>query len=262
MVAQFDEDGKKACTCVEFEGTRSKRNSKKSGTEVSTNSDRAVYSAVWRTQSNDGQTYIGAGKLNGRLVKVLRDTGCTGMIVDRALVPKVMVIPGSSGSLQMVDHTLIDVSLAIVYLDSPYYKGHYRVMFDSSAVYLVIIGNVRGARGMLPDRDWKAEDQPGVRAMTSGGNKDNYNDDDQGDDIPAWIFKKSNQEKTEKSAPKKRDSKKRPAQPKGNDDCARRNIKVKEDASEEECVARPVVRRAQVKKSDKVHPLKVKEVVG
>ena len=81
--------------------------------------DRAVYSAVCRAQSNDLQTYVGVGKLNGWPVKVLRDTGCTGMIVDRALVPEVMVIPGSSGSLQMVDHTLIDVPLANVYLDSP-----------------------------------------------------------------------------------------------------------------------------------------------
>ena len=43
MVAQLDEDGEKAFTCVEVEGTRSRRNSKKSGTEGSTNSDRAVY---------------------------------------------------------------------------------------------------------------------------------------------------------------------------------------------------------------------------
>ena len=118
MVAQLDEGNEKAFTCVEVEGTRSRRNSKKSGTEGSTNSDRAVYSAVCRAQSNDGQTYV---KLNGRVpVKVLHHTGCTRMIVDRALVPEVMVIPGSSGSLQMVDHTLIDVSLANVYLDSPY----------------------------------------------------------------------------------------------------------------------------------------------
>ena len=115
MVAQLDEDGEKAFTCVEVEGTRSRRNSKKSGTEGSTNSDRAVYSAVCRAQSND-------------------NTGCTGMIVDRALVPDVMVIPGSSGSLQMVDHTLIDVPLANVYLDSPYYKGHCRVMCVTSPV--------------------------------------------------------------------------------------------------------------------------------
>ena len=87
--------------------TRSKRNSEKSGTEGSTNSDRAVYSAVCHAQSNDGQTYVGVGKLNGRPGKVLRDTGFTGMIVDKALVPEVMVIPGSSGSPQMMDHTLI-----------------------------------------------------------------------------------------------------------------------------------------------------------
>ena len=261
MVAQLDEDGEKAFTCVEVEGTRSRRNSKKSGTEGSTHSDRAVYSAVCRAQSNDGQTYVGVGKLNGRPVKVLRDTGCTGMIVDRALVPDVLVIPGSSGSLQMVDHTLIDVPLANVYLDSPYYKGHCRVMCVSSPVYPVIIGNVRGARRMLPDPDWKAEDQPGVRARTSGGNKDKDNDDNQGGDIPAWMFRRSNQ-KTEKSAPKERDSKKKPAQPKENDDRARRNVKVKEGATEEKCVAGPVVTRAQAKKSDKVHPLKVKEAMS
>ena len=178
MVAQLDEVGEKAFTCVEVEGTRSRSNSKKCGTEGSTNSDSAVYSAVCHAQSNDGQTYVGVGKLNGRPVKVLRDTGCTGMIMDRALVSEVMVIPGSSGSLQMVDHTLIDVLLANVYFDSPYYKGHCRVMYISSPVYPVIIGNVRGARRMLPDPDWKAEDQPGVRARTSGGNRDKDNNDD------------------------------------------------------------------------------------
>ena len=118
MVAQLYEDGEKVFMCVEVEGTRSKRNSKKSSTKGSTNSDRAVYSAVCCAQSNDGQTYIDVGNLNGRPVKVLRDTGCTGMIVDRALVPDVMVVPGISGSLQMVDHALIDVPLANVYLDS------------------------------------------------------------------------------------------------------------------------------------------------
>ena len=222
MVAQLDEDGEKAFTCVEVEGTRSRRNSKKSGTEGSTHSDRAVYSAVCRAQSNDGQTYMGVGKLNGRPVKVLRDTGCTGMIVDRAFVPDVLVIPGSSGSLQMVDHTLIDVPLANVYLDSPYYKGHCRVMCVSSPVYPVIIGNVRGARRMLPDPDWKAEDQPGVRARTSGGNKDKDDDDNQGGDIPAWMFRRSNQ-KTVKSAPKERDSKMKPAQPKENGEFYKKN---------------------------------------
>ena len=123
-------------------------------------------------------------------------------------------------------------------------------MCVSSPIYPVIIGNVQGAQRMLPDPDWKAEGQPGVRARTSGGNKDK--------DIPAWMFRKSNQ-KNEKSAPKERDSKKKPAQPKESDDHARRNVKVKEGTTEEECVAGPVMTRAQAKKSDKVHVLKVKE---
>ena len=59
--------------------------------------------------------------------------------------------------------------------------------------------------------------------------------------------------KIKKSAPKNRDSKNEPGQPKENDNRARQNIKVKGGATEE-CVARPVVMSAQAKKSDKVHP--------
>ena len=68
---------------------------------------------------------------------------------------------------------------------------------------------------MLPDPDWKADNRPGVGVRT----KDKDNDDDQGIDIPAWM---PNQ-KTEKSALKKRDSK--PAQPKENEDHARRSMR-------------------------------------
>ena len=35
------------------------------------------------------------------------------------VIPEAMVIPGSSGLLQMVDYILIDVPLANVYLDFP-----------------------------------------------------------------------------------------------------------------------------------------------
>ena len=105
---------------------RSSGNSKKSNSNRLTSDDEAIYSAACRAQSNDGQIYIEVGKLNGRPVKVLRDTGCTGMIVDRALIPDSMVIPGSSGSLQMVDHTLIDVPLANVISGFPVLQRTYQ----------------------------------------------------------------------------------------------------------------------------------------
>ena len=103
------------------------------------------------------------------------------MIVDRALIPKAMVIPGSSGTLQMEDQWL-----ANVYVDCLYYRRHCRVMCVSSPVYPVIIVNMRDAGQMLPDPDWKAGDQRGARARTSGGN--NNDDDDQGGDMFSWMF--------------------------------------------------------------------------
>ena len=124
----------KSFRCVNVERPRSNGNSKKSTSNRLTSDDEAIYSAACRAQSNDGQIYIEVGKLNGWLVKVLRDNRCTWMIVDRALIPDSMIIPGSSGSLQMVDHALIDEPLAIVYQDSPYYKGHSKVMCVSSPI--------------------------------------------------------------------------------------------------------------------------------
>ena len=100
MVTRSHED---AFTCVNVERPGSSENSKKRNLNRLTGNHEAIYSAACRVQSNDGQIYIGVGKLNGRPVKVLRYTGCIGMIVDRALLPDSMVIPGSSGSLQMVD---------------------------------------------------------------------------------------------------------------------------------------------------------------
>ena len=184
MVARSNEDGEEAFMCMNVERPRSSGNSKKSNSNRLTSDDEAICSATCRAQSNDGQNYIEAGKLNGWPVKVLRDTECTGMTVDRALISDSMVIPGSSGSLQMVDHTLIDVPLANIYLDSPYYKEHCKVMCVSFPVYPVIIGNVKGACQMLPDPEWKAKDQRGARVRTSGCNKND--DDNQGGDMPSW----------------------------------------------------------------------------
>ena len=95
VVAKSHEGGEEAFTCVNVERPRSSGNSKKSSSDRITSNDEVIYSAVCHAQSNDGQIYIGVGRLNGWPVKVLQDTGCTGMVVDRALIPDAMVIPGS-----------------------------------------------------------------------------------------------------------------------------------------------------------------------
>ena len=71
----------------------------KSSSNGLTSNDETIYSAACHAQCNGGQIYIEVGKLNGWPVKVLRDTGCTGMFMDKELIPDAMVILGSSGSL-------------------------------------------------------------------------------------------------------------------------------------------------------------------
>ena len=71
MVARSHEDGEEAFTCVNVEGPRSSGNSKKICSNGLTSNDEAIYSAACHAQSNDGQIYIGVGKLKGWLVKVL-----------------------------------------------------------------------------------------------------------------------------------------------------------------------------------------------
>ena len=56
-------------------------------------------------------------------------------------------------------------------------------------MYPVIIGNVRGAPKILPDPDWKAEDQRGAQARTSAGN--NNDDDNQGGDLRSLCSKRN-----------------------------------------------------------------------
>ena len=126
-------------------------------------------------------------------------------------------------------------------------------MCVSSPVHPVMIGNVRDARQMLPDPDWKVENQRGTRAMTNGGNND---DDNQGGDMPSLMFKEeSNRGKT-----KNRDSKKKPVQIKKNDNRATQD--VKEGTMKGKCFPRPCLTRAQAKKTDRIHLLKVEEAMS
>ena len=71
MVARSNEDVEEAFRCVNVERPRSHGNLKKSSLNGLASSDDTIYSAACRAQSNDGQIYIGVGKLNGRPVKVL-----------------------------------------------------------------------------------------------------------------------------------------------------------------------------------------------
>ena len=123
-------------------------------------------------------------------------------------------------------------------------------MCVNSPVYPVIIGNVRGARQMLPDPVWKAEDQReaqvGATTMTITTN------------MVICLVGCSKRCPTEEKQRRETQRRSKPS--------SRRLIttlhKISKKAPQNESVAGPVLKRAQVKKSDKIHPLKVKEAMS
>ena len=108
---------------------------------------------------------------------------------------------------------------------------------------------------ILPDTDWKAEDQRVYWVRTSVGN--NNDDDNQRGDIVGCS----------KRGPTERELRietQRRSQP-----SSRRIIMVQrkmsnsfESTMEGKCVAGPVLTRAQANMSDKIHPIQVKEAMS
>ena len=71
LVQWSSEYGEEACMRVKLERPRPSENLKKCSTKGSTSNDVVIQSAACRVQSNNGQTYIGVGKLNGQPLYVL-----------------------------------------------------------------------------------------------------------------------------------------------------------------------------------------------
>ncbi|XP_021341977.1 uncharacterized protein LOC110442615 [Mizuhopecten yessoensis] len=95
------------------------------------------------------------GRVGDQDVAVLRDTGCSGIVVRRDLVNDNELL-NMMQTCKLVDGREISVPIAQVRLDTPYYSGTANVWCMNCPLYDVIIGNVPGARDSdKPDPNWK-----------------------------------------------------------------------------------------------------------
>ena len=86
--------------------------------------------------------------------EVLRDTGCSGVIVSKDLVPE-SAYTGRSQTMVMVDYSSRVVPEVKVSIDTPYYKGEVLALCVEKPLVGLIIGNIPGARERNnPDIDW------------------------------------------------------------------------------------------------------------
>ena len=94
------------------------------------------------------------GLVGEKPVEVLRDTGCSGVIVSKDLVPK-NAYTGRSQTMVMVDYSSRVVPEAKVSIDIPYYKEEVLALCVEKPLVGLIKGNIPGAHERNnPDINW------------------------------------------------------------------------------------------------------------
>ena len=82
------------------------------------------------------------GFVNRQPVQVLRDTGCTGIIIKRSLITEKQ-LTGKQVTYTTVDGTRNTVPKAEIHIETPFYTGIVRAICMNDPVYDLIIGNIK-----------------------------------------------------------------------------------------------------------------------
>ena len=95
------------------------------------------------------------GRVGEKTVDVLRDTGCSGVVVKKDLIGEDQ-FTGDFNVMLLIDNTARKVPIARISVDTPYLKGHVEAQCLSDPIYDLIIGNVPDARdAQNPDPSWQ-----------------------------------------------------------------------------------------------------------
>ena len=81
------------------------------------------------------------GRVGEKTVDVLRDTGCSGIVVKKNLVSEDQ-FTGDFNVMLLIDNTARKVPIARITVDTPYLKGQVEAQCLPDAIYDLIIGNV------------------------------------------------------------------------------------------------------------------------
>ena len=94
------------------------------------------------------------GLINGAEVDVLRDTGCSGVVVKKDFV-KEDQYTDKCAYMRLIDNSMRRVPVVKITVNTPYFTGEVEAQCLPDAIYDLIIGNVPGARRPEdPDPDW------------------------------------------------------------------------------------------------------------
>lgn len=98
------------------------------------------------------------GYVGNNHVKVLRDSGCSGVVVKRELV-KDSELTGKFQKCVLIDGTVRQVEEGLIDIDTPFFTGKVTALCMKEPVYDLIIGNIPEARNQSdPDPTWRSRE--------------------------------------------------------------------------------------------------------
>ena len=88
------------------------------------------------------------GTVNGKEIRVLRDTGCTGVVVRRSLVSDGQMLNKQSG-VTLINNYKQRCPMARINIDSPFFRGSTDALCMDDPAHDLVIGNIEGSK--FPD---------------------------------------------------------------------------------------------------------------
>ena len=88
------------------------------------------------------------GTVNGKEVRVLRDTGCTGVVVRRSLVSDGQMLNKQSG-VTLINNYNQRCPMARINIDCPFFRGSTEALCIDDPAHDLVIGNIEGSK--FPD---------------------------------------------------------------------------------------------------------------
>jgi hypothetical protein len=103
------------------------------------------------------------GRFNNKDVTVLRDTGCSAVVVRKDLVPETHMT-GNQERCILIDGTVRMFPVANIEVQTPYFTGTTKALCMRNPVYDIIIGNIPGAKCVeVQEEDRTAETKPKIQ---------------------------------------------------------------------------------------------------
>ena len=88
------------------------------------------------------------GTVNGKEVRVLRDTGCTGVVVRRDLVSNEQML-GKELDVTLINESKLKYPVARISVECPFFNGTTEALCMEDTLYDLVKGNIDGSK--LPD---------------------------------------------------------------------------------------------------------------